>query len=90
MENHKPINRKEIDMGEPVVYEQIAGGMQTGRMFEHNEMSCDICGTVNPDEYVAGRTHSRQWVSMCMACYGAHGVGVGLGSGQMYKRQYNV
>jgi hypothetical protein len=44
---------------------------------------CDICGEV-PALY-DGKTRSGPWAYMCHKCMGLHGVGLGVGRGQMLK-----
>jgi hypothetical protein len=47
---------------------------------------CDICDKINLQEYVGGRTASGPWANMCIPCFMRHGVGLGTGKGQMYRR----
>ena len=73
-------------MAESPKYEQVEGGKNTGVHFYPYNIRCDICGEVEPDEYVDGRTKQGLWANMCMKCYRRHGVGLGVGRGQKYKK----
>lgn len=48
---------------------------------------CDLCGAklVGEGAYVDGQTRSGGWASMCMGCFGRHGVALGWGVGQLYR-----
>ena len=50
---------------------------------------CDLCKNigVNIEAYVDGKTTTGQWAFMCRYCYSNHGVGLGLGKGQLLKRK---
>ena len=43
--------------------------------------TCDICKKV--DAYVDGAMTSGPWAYMCKECFEEHGVGIGLGKGQI-------
>lgn len=49
---------------------------------------CDLCNDPLKDEFVDGVVAKyRNWACMCIGCFQAHGVGLGTGMGQRYKRQ---
>jgi hypothetical protein len=41
-------------------------------------------------EFVDGRTRIGPWATMCLACWMSHGVGLGSGKGQIYRKQFNI
>lgn len=48
---------------------------------------CDLCGQKIKGEkgfFVDGKTVYGYWALMCEKCYGAVGVGLGMGYGQKY------
>jgi hypothetical protein len=49
---------------------------------------CDICKAPNPQEFVDGAMRQGPWAIMCMICFPKHGVGLGSGLGQHYKKDH--
>lgn len=47
---------------------------------------CDICGGKCGSVLYDGKTRSGYWAVMCHSCFQYHGVGIGVGKGQKYKR----
>ena len=47
---------------------------------------CDICGCDITTELVDGMTNMGPWAVMCPKCHRIHGVGLGAGRGQKYRR----
>ena len=50
--------------------------------------TCDVCTKKIKDVepwFVDGKTKEGPWALMCPACFGKHGVGLGLGKGQKYN-----
>lgn len=47
--------------------------------------TCDICGDDCGEYLVDGRTLFGPWAVMCESCAAEHGVGLGLGKGQLYQ-----
>jgi len=45
---------------------------------------CDICGNKLKGTFIDGRTVLGPWAIMCRSCHPEHGVGLGLGRGQVY------
>lgn len=51
---------------------------------------CDICGKPIGNTFVDGKTlPQNMWGMLDLACHRMHGVGLGTGRGQMYRRQEN-
>jgi len=53
------------------------------------DIICDFCKTnltkqEFPPAYVDGKTHLGPWANMCIKCWNLHGVGLGIGKGQIY------
>ena len=48
--------------------------------------NCDICSVRITDVFIDGRTKFGQWGSMCPKCHWAHGLGLGTGRGQAYRK----
>lgn len=48
---------------------------------------CQICQQPIDVVFVDGRTIRGPWGYMCLKCHREHGVGLGLGKGQLYERQ---
>lgn len=46
---------------------------------------CDICNKDVTSKYIDGRTTSGQWGNMCLQCHKVHGVGLGIGKGQLIE-----
>ncbi len=42
---------------------------------------CDMC--TNPVALVDGKTKAGPWANMCASCFFRHGVGLGVGKGQV-------
>lgn len=48
---------------------------------------CQICHDFIKDEFIDGLLRIKgQWAIMCISCHRQHGVGIGIGYGQYYKR----
>ena len=47
---------------------------------------CDFCGREIADTLVDGVTTGGAWAVMCPRCFKIHGVGLGTGCGQQYKK----
>lgn len=48
--------------------------------------NCDLCHTSIRVTFVDGKTRGGPWALMCIACFSYHGVGLGTGHGQRYKK----
>jgi hypothetical protein len=48
---------------------------------------CDICSCPVGSEFVDGKTLAGSWAEMCMGCHKKHGLGLGIGKGQHYRRE---
>ena len=50
--------------------------------------SCPFCkkDLIKLDYFIDGATTQGPWALMCKPCHIDHGVGLGLGLGQMYKK----
>lgn len=46
---------------------------------------CDICVGPIVTKFIDGRTKGGPWGNMCPACHKVHGVGLGIGKGQLYE-----
>lgn len=49
--------------------------------------ACDVCKAKIGDTFTDGKTSMGPWANMCPSCHDDHGVGVGTGRGQTYKRE---
>ncbi len=48
---------------------------------------CDFCKlSLKNAPFVDGRTKYGPWANMCLVCAAVHGVGLGIGCGQMYDK----
>lgn len=47
---------------------------------------CDMCARLIVDEFIDGATRYGPWGDMCLICHPKHGIGLGPGRGQHYKR----
>jgi len=47
---------------------------------------CDVCGAKLGTVFVDGKVKFGSWGIMCFTCHRSHGVGLGTGKGQKYKR----
>ena len=48
---------------------------------------CDLCGGPTDGEFVDGKLRSGgMWGILCLPCHSEHGVGLGTGFGQKYKK----
>lgn len=47
---------------------------------------CDIDQEPISSVFVDGRTNMGPWANMCLRCARVHGVGTGLGKGQVYTK----
>lgn len=45
---------------------------------------CDLCSKPLVDTFVDGKTSFGPWGIMCRPCHRKHGIGLGLGRGQLY------
>lgn len=50
---------------------------------------CQLCNTKIEDDFVDGRVGGCGWSIMCSFCALAHGIGLGIGKGQLYTRINN-
>lgn len=48
---------------------------------------CNLCNKRIDAEFVDGATRMGPWAIMCKPCARKHGVGVGMGRGQVYTKQ---
>ena len=48
-------------------------------------MTCDLCHQQIVDPYVDGKMNAGPWATMCRPCHKQHGVGLGLGRGQVFN-----
>ena len=49
---------------------------------------CDLCTDPIKDKFIDGRLSAvKTWAIMCERCFRKHGVGLGIGKGQMYEKQ---
>lgn len=49
--------------------------------------TCQICNRPVVSCFVDGKTYSGPWATMCLDCHFVHGVGIGLGKGQIFTLQ---
>lgn len=49
-------------------------------------VSCDLCKQPLTNTFVDGRTKLGPWGMLCKPCHNTHGVGLGTGKGQAYRR----
>ena len=49
---------------------------------------CDFCGEPIVREFIDGKTKRGSWAIMCLACHNVIGVGLGVGKGQHYMREW--
>ena len=47
--------------------------------------TCNLCNEKLVDTFIDGRTQFGPWAIMCQSCHLEHGVGLGLGRGQVYS-----
>jgi hypothetical protein len=47
---------------------------------------CDLCGLKITEHFIDGKTTHGPWAIMCAICTTLDGVGLGKGSGQLYKK----
>lgn len=47
---------------------------------------CDLCGRPFDKFFVDGKTRMGPWGMLCTGCHASHGIGLGTGKGQRYKR----
>lgn len=47
---------------------------------------CNLCHTEIQKGFVDGKTEEGRWAIMCPFCSLVHGVGLGVGKGQLYVR----
>lgn len=50
-------------------------------------IKCDCCQKVIARRLFDAATRMGPWATMCSACYGEWGVGLGTGRGQEYKQR---
>lgn len=49
-------------------------------------LACDICRRAIAAQFYDARTRSGPWAILCPTCFKQHGVGLGTGFGQHYRR----
>lgn len=49
--------------------------------------ACDVCHKPLSTEFVDGRTVYGPWAMMCLDCFNTIGTGLGVGFGQLYRKQ---
>ena len=48
---------------------------------------CDICGgKISGTVFYDGKTKGGPWANMCHHCFQYHGIGLGVGYGQKYRK----
>lgn len=47
---------------------------------------CDVCKTPINLEFYDAKMRGGPWANMCPGCYGRHGLGLGIGLGQHYRK----
>lgn len=47
---------------------------------------CEVCGSSITDEFYDAKTKRGPWAIMCPRCFVTHGVGLGTGKGQHYRK----
>jgi len=57
---------------------------------EDTKTICDLCQSPlstqkHPPAYVDGKTIDGPWANMCISCWATHGIGLGIGLGQLYR-----
>lgn len=52
--------------------------------------NCDICNEPIEDIFIDGKTDMGPWATMCPSCHAKCGKGLGMGTGQMYKKEGDV
>ena len=50
---------------------------------------CDICKKPTKDYFADARTKMGPWGILCLQCLKDHGVGIGTGKGQTYRKDEN-
>ncbi len=50
---------------------------------------CDICKSPVEFEFFDAKTADGPWANVCRSCMRRYGVGIGLGMGQHYRKDYN-
>lgn len=50
--------------------------------------NCEICKEPIDTFFVDGRLKTGSWAHMCLICHTRHGIGLGLGKGQLFERVY--
>jgi len=48
---------------------------------------CDLCKVPIDRYFVDGVVRGQGWATMCQSCHEKHGVGLGIGRGQLYQWQ---
>ncbi len=54
--------------------------------FGKTPKKCDLCGRPITNNFVDGRTRQGPFAIMCLLCHATAGVGLGLGKGQLFKK----
>ena len=49
--------------------------------------SCQLCDKSIVSSFVDGKLKIGPWASCCLFCHRVHGIGLGTGLGQLYRRQ---
>lgn len=47
---------------------------------------CDVCKARLEDEFYDVCTQAGPWAYLCFKCFFLHGIGLGIGRGQLYVR----
>lgn len=53
--------------------------------FDYEQKSCRLCGKLNLEVYIHGKTKEGKVTIMCEDCFSSHGVGLGENRGQRYR-----
>jgi hypothetical protein len=48
---------------------------------------CDVCRADIKEIFIDGNMKVGSWANMCFSCHKQHGVGLGTGRGQKYRKQ---
>lgn len=76
---------------EKTIYNAIgmaATRSDTRQCYTNPPSNCDICKEAIIESFVDGKTkHNGPWAFMCLKCFATNGLGLGIGLGQLYKKQ---
>jgi hypothetical protein len=68
-------------------YWPVEASMTRAAMWMGSEVVlCELCSHPLEDSFVDGRTKMGPWAKMCDGCHLEHGTGLGLGRGQLYRK----